>query len=74
MTASDLTAGYPNAISFTKQSIAGRPEERISGALAKADAMFRCPQAPWWPNESKRSDSGGNMLAFTAANRKPRTH
>ena len=74
MTALGLTAGYLSAISFTNLSIAGRAEERTSGALAKADTMFHCPQAPWWPNNSKRSVSGGNLLAFTAANRKPRTH
>lgn len=51
MTAGDLAAGYLGAISYTNLSNAGRADELKTGALAKADAMFRRTQAPWWPNE-----------------------
>ena len=44
---SDLAAAYLGGVSFLTLARAGRVEERESGALAKADRMFRTERAPW---------------------------
>ena len=44
---SDLAAAYLGGVSFSTLAMAGRIEERESGALAAADRMFRTERAPW---------------------------
>ena len=50
-TASDLGATYLGGISFRELHRAGRIDERIEGALARADAMFGWDPEPWSPYE-----------------------
>lgn len=49
LSAADLAAAYLGAVSFTTLSLAGRVEERRSGALLRADAMFATELKPWCP-------------------------
>lgn len=48
-TVNDLGAVYLGGTSFRQLARAGRVEERITGALARADAMFGWDPAPWCP-------------------------
>jgi predicted acetyltransferase len=48
-TVNDLGAAYLGGVSFRQLRRAGRLEERASGALARADAMFGWDPAPWSP-------------------------
>jgi predicted acetyltransferase len=50
-TASDLGATYLGGTSLRELHRAGRVEERVEGALARADAMFGWDPAPWSPYE-----------------------
>jgi predicted acetyltransferase len=45
----DLASAYLGGFSFTRLARAGRVEELAEGALARADALFRTPVAPWCP-------------------------
>jgi predicted acetyltransferase len=47
----DLASAYLGAFSFEQLALAGRVEERRSGALARADALFRTPLPPHCPEE-----------------------
>ena len=47
LSVADLAAAYLGAVSLTTLSRAGRVEERTSGALRRADAMFATRLAPW---------------------------
>ena len=44
-----LAAAYLGAFSFSELARAGRVEELTRGAVARADAMFASPRAPWCP-------------------------
>ena len=46
---SDLAAAYLGSNSFRELAWAGRVEERVEGALARADAMFASPVPAWCP-------------------------
>lgn len=45
----DLATTYLGAFSFTQLIRAGRVTEKVEGAAARADALFRTPFAPWCP-------------------------
>jgi predicted acetyltransferase len=47
----DLASAYLGGFSFEQLSVAGRVDERRSGALARADALFRTPLPPHCPEE-----------------------
>lgn len=51
LSAADLAAVYLGAVSFSALSHAGRVEERLPGALRRADAMFAPQVQPWMPLE-----------------------
>ncbi|MBT5774038.1 MAG: GNAT family N-acetyltransferase [Dehalococcoidia bacterium] len=42
-----LAAAYLGGVSFSTLARAGRVQEQVAGAVAKADAMFRTERAPW---------------------------
>jgi predicted acetyltransferase len=44
-----LGAAYLGGVSFAELAAAGRVEEAARGGLARADALFRTPAAPWCP-------------------------
>ncbi|HEU0337227.1 MAG TPA: GNAT family N-acetyltransferase [Gaiellaceae bacterium] len=44
-----LGATYLGGVSFAELAAAGRVEEASRGGLARADALFRTPAAPWCP-------------------------
>ena len=46
----DLGAAYLGAVSFKTMYQAGRIEEHVTGALARANAMFATAQQPWCPD------------------------
>lgn len=46
---SDLAAAYLGGTSFTRLAAAGLVTEHVRGALARADALFATPLAPWCP-------------------------
>jgi predicted acetyltransferase len=48
-TASDVGAAYLGGTTFRQLHRAGRVEERSTGALARADAIFGWDPAPWCP-------------------------
>ena len=48
-TATDLGGTYLGGMSFRQLHRAGRIEELVSGALARADAMFGWDPSPWCP-------------------------
>ena len=45
----DLSAAYLGSNSFAEMAWAGRVEEHVPGALARADAMFAAPRPAWCP-------------------------
>ncbi|HJZ60802.1 MAG TPA: sterol carrier protein domain-containing protein, partial [Miltoncostaeaceae bacterium] len=45
--ADDLGAAYLGGATFTSMAAAGRVEEIVPGAVARADAMFAWSRAPW---------------------------
>lgn len=45
--AEDLAAAYLGGTTFSALARAGRAEERTSGALARADVLFRTERMPW---------------------------
>ena len=45
--ASDLAAAYLGGVSFSTLARAGRVEEHMPGAIARADRMFRTERQPW---------------------------
>lgn len=45
----DLAAAYLGTLSFAQLGRAGRVRELRPGAIERADAMFRSPIAPWYP-------------------------
>ncbi|MDR0360502.1 MAG: sterol carrier protein domain-containing protein [bacterium] len=49
MPAAELATCYLGGNRLTVLAAAGRVTERRSGALARADAMFGWPVAPWCP-------------------------
>lgn len=49
--ASDLASAYLGGTTLSSLARAGRVEEHSSGALRRADDMFRTQLQPWWPNE-----------------------
>lgn len=42
-----LAAAYLGGVSFSTLARAGRVQEQVAGAVARADAMFRTERAPW---------------------------
>jgi predicted acetyltransferase len=44
-----LGSAYLGGVSFAQLLDAGRVEERVPGAVARADALFRAARAPWCP-------------------------
>lgn len=48
--AEDLGATYRGGASFNQLARAGRVEELAPNAVARADALFRTPAAPWTPD------------------------
>lgn len=44
-----LGSTYLGGLSFRRLADAGRVEERVPGAVARADALFRAERAPWCP-------------------------
>ncbi len=48
-TVNDVGAAYLGGTSFRQLHRAGRVQERVAGALARADAMFGWDPAPWCP-------------------------
>ena len=49
MRVEDLAAAFLGGVSFRRLAAAGRVEERTSGTLTTADAMFSSAVAPWCP-------------------------
>ena len=49
LSAGDLASVYLGAFSFVDLAAAGRVEELVPGALARADAILRTERAPWCP-------------------------
>jgi predicted acetyltransferase len=47
LSAAELGAAYLGGATFTSLAAGGRVEELVPGALARADAMFASPRAPW---------------------------
>ena len=47
----DLASAYLGAFSFSRLASAGRVDELHSGAIARADALFRTPLPPYCPEE-----------------------
>ena len=45
----DLASVYLGGFTFARLAGAGRVEEAVPGALARADALFHCAAAPWSP-------------------------
>jgi predicted acetyltransferase len=45
----DLGAAFLGGFTFAELARAGRVEERVSGAIHRADAAFRTDRAPWCP-------------------------
>jgi predicted acetyltransferase len=45
----DLASAYLGGFTFSQLARAGRVEELVAGALARADALFRAERAPWCP-------------------------
>ena len=45
----DLGSAYLGGFTFSQLARAGRVEELVTGALARADAMFRSERHPWCP-------------------------
>jgi predicted acetyltransferase len=46
-----LGAAYLGGISFRRMADAGLIEERVAGAVERADGIFRSPRAPWCPEQ-----------------------
>jgi len=46
---SDLATVYLGGFTFAQLLRAGRVEELVKGAIARADAVFRTDRAPWCP-------------------------
>jgi predicted acetyltransferase len=44
-----LGSAYLGGVTFAQLFDAGRVEERVPGAVARADALFRAARAPWCP-------------------------
>ena len=51
LSAADLAATYLGTVRFSTLAHAGRVEERTTGALLRADAMFATKLEPWCPVE-----------------------
>jgi predicted acetyltransferase len=51
LSAADLGAVYLGGVRWSTLALAGRIEERTSGALQRADAMFAAERAPWSTTE-----------------------
>jgi predicted acetyltransferase len=47
----ELASAYLGAFSFERLAHAGRVEQLVPGALARASALFRTPLPPWCPEE-----------------------
>jgi hypothetical protein len=45
----DIGAAYLGGLTFTLLGDAGRARELQPGGIARADALFRTPRAPWCP-------------------------
>jgi predicted acetyltransferase len=50
-TVNEIAAAYLGGTSFRQLNRAGRVHEAAAGALVRADAMFACDPAPWFPYE-----------------------
>ena len=50
LSAADLAAAYLGTVRFSTLAHAGRVQERVPGALLRADAMFAAQLQPWFPH------------------------